>query len=162
MIIFSTGLFFYLKFEQNEIRKEVKHLILDGMDRNDLIEFTFSWEEAQNLSWKHSREFSLNGHFYDVVQSEFKNGRVHYYCWLDDKEAQVNKAMNNFIFNILGTSNQSKKKEFQLNWLKLTLFLNSNEIKETSQNYSDFIGFHHLDFYKSQYLTPATPPPIYC
>ena len=91
-------------FQKKQIRKELKHQIIAGIDKSELVEFTFSTQEAANLSWEHAKEFEYNGYMYDVVERLDKGDTIVMWCWKDDQETQLNQKLNSLMAMVL--SNQ--------------------------------------------------------
>jgi hypothetical protein len=84
----------WLSHQKKMVRKEVKRMMIKGLDHNDLITFTFTEVQVQNeLKWKHSKEFEYKGNMYDIVTSKKEDGRYTYTCWLDKKETKLNREL---------------------------------------------------------------------
>ncbi|MBK9591208.1 MAG: hypothetical protein IPO32_06800 [Crocinitomicaceae bacterium] len=75
------GISLYLKHEKRMLKREIKHRIIEGIDRSELVELSFTPEEEQQLRWEHSKEFEYKGEMYDVVESKSENGKITYWCW---------------------------------------------------------------------------------
>lgn len=69
------------------MKKEVKHKIIAGVDKEDLVLLAFTKEEAeQQLNWEHSKEFEFKGNMYDIVEQSATSDSVYYWCWWDKEE----------------------------------------------------------------------------
>lgn len=87
----------YLKWEKKIIKREIKHKIIAGIDKNELVKLEFGYDELKNLRWEHSKEFEYNGEMYDIVETEIKKEKVIYYCWWDNEETKLNRQLNNLL-----------------------------------------------------------------
>lgn len=76
------------------VRKEVKEMMMRGVDKDDLVTFAFTKHQIKNeLKWKHSREFEYNGNMYDIVTFRKEGDKYIYDCWLDKKETKLNAQL---------------------------------------------------------------------
>ncbi len=76
------------------VRKEVKQMMMQGVDKKDLVTFSFSKQQIENeLKWKHSHEFEYNGNMYDIVSFRKEDDRYVYSCWLDKRETKLNAQL---------------------------------------------------------------------
>lgn len=99
--------FFYsiLHIEKYSVKKEIKKMVVAGIDRDDLVLIKVSGDEAKTkLTWEHSKEFEYLGTMYDVVETEQRGDSTYYWCWEDSKETQLNKQLQNLVDNALSTN----------------------------------------------------------
>lgn len=150
----------WFQIQKSSIRKEVKHRIIKGIDREELVKLEFSLKEIRSeLHWEHSKEFEFRGEMYDVVEKEYYADHVVYYCWWDNKETQLNQKLSQLLEDFLGKNqnrNQSKITFFQV--LK-SLYQEEIEInfivhESNSKNY-----FIYRFYYQLFQTAPSTPPP---
>lgn len=111
------GMYGWLQQRRKEVRKEVKHQIIAGLDRSELVLLTFTLEQHSKLKWMHSKEFEFEGEMYDVVETEVVDCVTHYWCWSDDEETVLNKQLFELTNIALGLDpvqqqQQSKFKHF--------------------------------------------------
>jgi hypothetical protein len=101
-LIISLGLPFvgswvWLDYQKNQVRRTVKHRIMEGLPKEVLTALSFTIDQSSALKWKHSKEFEFQGHMYDVVYTESSNGRMTYWCWHDKEETHFNKQIQDLI-----------------------------------------------------------------
>lgn len=149
----------WLHYQRKQIRREVKNMIMSGLDKSDLIELTFDDAEISELKWKHDAEFEFEGRMYDIVASEQQNHQTTYWCWLDKEETALNAQLDD-VLNIALIGNRNRRtKEIQLdNFMKSLLYV------ELSTPFLSSIESIQLTPYKNQYYTSitlrdASPPP---
>ncbi len=105
----------YLYITKQKIRKEVKHNILNKLEKENLILLTFTKEETENLDWKHSSEFEFQGQMYDIVKQEIQCENILYWCWNDNKETKINNQINSLLTFVLGKDQRNKENQKRLN-----------------------------------------------
>lgn len=103
-----AGSYCWLHYEAYLVSKDVKRQILTGMDRDELILLSFTTAEAENLKWKHAREFEFNSNLYDIVELETQGDTTLYWCWLDSKETRLGKQLDQLITMALDKDPQNK------------------------------------------------------
>lgn len=112
------------------LKREIKHRIIEGIDRSELVELSFTAEEKKQLRWEHSKEFEYNGEMYDVVESKSENGKITYWCWWDNEETNLNRRLNNLLARALhDTEPSSSTKNAQL-WLNLIFLVPEISLKK--------------------------------
>lgn len=121
----------WLSHQKKMVRKEVKRMMIKGLDHNDLITFTFTETQVQNeLKWKHSKEFEYKGNMYDIVTSKKLDGHYTYTCWLDKKETKLNRE----LAKLFGEKWNKEKTDYQ-DGTHLTHFVDSlffNTLKKSN------------------------------
>jgi hypothetical protein len=84
----------WLKMKQKEIRREVKMKIHSGLEKEDLIRFSFHIQhEKSAVTWIKKGEFSYKNNLFDVVFTETSVDSVIYYCWQDHEESAIKKEL---------------------------------------------------------------------
>lgn len=96
----ATVSYFYLRSRQRDVRREVKRMMLTGMEESELVRLSFSKEEAENLEWEHASEFEWNHQMYDVVRSSTQNDSVYYVCYEDDAESELKRKLATLLIDI--------------------------------------------------------------
>ncbi|MBW6484043.1 MAG: hypothetical protein K0B10_13405 [Vicingaceae bacterium] len=153
--------FAYLKMEKKAIRKSIKHKIIAGIDKNELVLLVFKKEEVdKKVKWKHSKEFQYNGEMYDIVETEFKNDSVYYWVWWDKEETALNQKVANLVRqNFAQNPYQNNKNQVVTHFFKTLYFTNTQwqykiafgvEIKHVTPYLENF------SFWQS---SPPSPPP---
>lgn len=130
----------YFEFSRYQIRKEIKTLLKNGVDKKDLIFFSFTSTEYASLKWVKKNEFVFGDHFYDVVREDKGKGNYILQCISDDMETVLFAKLDQTV-----SMNQSQKNNgVIINWFEILtspyfpvdeLSLNFNEISEEDRNY---------------------------
>lgn len=151
----------YLTHQKSLLRKEVKNQIIQGVDERDLQLFVFSSEQALALKWEHSKEFMLNGHMYDVVSTEAKDGFLYYWCWPDNKETALNQKIDQLLMRLLGTDSPDKKRSNSIQTFYQSLFFEQLSITSIHKFCKEEILINPLwrVFYENKNTEPPSPPP---
>lgn len=105
----------WLHQRRKAVRKEVKHQIIAGLERSELVLLSFTASELKELKWEHSKEFEFEGEMYDIVETEVIDGVTYYWCWSDDEETALNKQLFELTNIALGLDplQQQNKDNFQ-------------------------------------------------
>lgn len=112
MVIPAATTYFYLQNRKREIRREVKHRMMEGLHSDELVILTFDKEASAELQWEHSKEFEFENQMYDVVRSVEKGDSIEYHCWPDNEETQVNKQLaSTALLLFQGDPDQKEKKD---------------------------------------------------
>ncbi len=162
LIIPLVIVFFYLHYQISMVQKEVKELMIPGMEKDELVVLKFTREKAQKeLDWKHSKEFEYKGEMYDVVEKEIKGDTIYYHCWWDHRETELNEQLDILVAKILGNNPQKQNSrdrivEFYKNLYFSKYKYNSSVLKK---DLNPFYRFYTENF-KSIDLPPPVPPPI--
>ena len=78
-----TGAFVMLRVQKSLVRREVKHMLMRKINKEELVLIKVSKTQHQNeLEWKHSKEFKYKGEMYDIVSVEQHGDSTWYYCWV--------------------------------------------------------------------------------
>jgi len=151
------------QFWEYRVKKEVKRMIRAGMENEELelVKMPKAWLETppSNIEWEHSKEFVLNGIYYDIVRSEEKGDDMYFYCYKDTKETALSIGLDRHTREFIAENPTKKEtkdtissffgKEFWHVTEKRILLLN-----QTAINWG-FIQFKSYLFY----LSTLTPPP---
>lgn len=88
----------WLHKEKCARRNEVKHQILAGMDKADLVLLKFSQKQVNTeLRWEHAGEFEYQSQMYDIVESSLQGDSIYYWCWADQAETVINQRLDDLI-----------------------------------------------------------------
>ena len=97
------------------VRKEVKSEMLAGIDKSELVFFTFSLIDTKTkLDWKHSKEFEYNGEMYDIVEKTHTKDSIQYLCWWDHEETKLSKQLSKLLVSAFQSDAPSKNKKEQI------------------------------------------------
>lgn len=103
-ILPAAATYVALHIAQKHIAKSVKHGIIAGMDREELVLLQFTVAESQSqLEWEHDREFSYAGHMYDIVEQEQCGDVISYWCWRDDAETAIKNQLQSLMNRTAGS-----------------------------------------------------------
>ncbi len=104
--------FTYMHHQKASVRKELKHRIIAGIDRDELVLLKFSIEESRTkLRWEHEKEFEFAGQMYDIVEKEISGDTIHYWCWWDHEETKLNRQLDDLVAKVLGNNPQRKDRQ---------------------------------------------------
>lgn len=107
----------YFEFSHFKLKKEIKSLLKKGVPKEELVQFTFTAEEINQLTWLKKNEFQFQDNLYDVVYStKHKNGRTTFECISDSQEKVLFARLGQTISNNLGDDDHQTPVS---NWFKL-------------------------------------------
>jgi len=149
----------WIQHHRRCIRREVKHSIIAGIEKEDLVLLKFTKEDSTNLEWKHSKEFKFNNYFYDIVERENHGDTTYYWCWWDYKETQLSKQLYTLLPYALGTDTNNQKQDQQLSLLLKNLFLETSSSQSSILAYYKPIHLFKASLYNSVKRKPLAPPP---
>jgi len=99
----------WLTYKKNQVRKEVKRRIIEGIDQEELVHLVFTDSQLNSvLSWKHSEEFEFKGEMYDVVTHVKIDSMHHYWCWWDNDETELSRRLDELVTANFGTKHQDQ------------------------------------------------------
>ena len=163
LILPFVGTVGWLNYQKKQIRRQVKHQIIEGIDKSELVQFIFTVTQTkEELDWKHSKEFEYKNNMYDIVEADTTNNIVTYWCWWDYKETKLNKQLTKLLVQFLGNDTQSKETKIRFAQFLQSLFHTKNIpwqalTKETNTKQT----FAYIKAYTSLHFPPTTPPPNY-
>lgn len=116
--MFSAGTSIWglrLAVEKRAARKEARQLILQGIDKAKLhvLSFRKSSDALARLEWKHEGEFRLEGQLYDIVSSRESADSVHYTCYPDTRESNVDARIGALCKLLFGQQPLQQQREQQ-------------------------------------------------
>jgi hypothetical protein len=95
------GFFTYFEWKRYAINKQIKHELKHAVPENQLIQFHFTQHEISQLKWLKSHEFTLNGHYYDVLKKVKTKDGYFFHCISDEQETTLFKQLRSMTsFNI--------------------------------------------------------------
>lgn len=163
LIIPFTGTVSWLNYQKKKVRKQIKHNIIAGIDKDELVQLTFTIEETiTKLNWKHSKEFEYNTQMYDIVEADTLGNTVIYLCWWDHQETKLNKELNKLLGIFLGNDNQNKETKTRFANFYKSLFNGKSDPWKVMITEKDNPQFTPYIFnYTSLYFPPHIQPPNY-
>ena len=95
------------------VKKEMKALVLGGVEEDKLTPIHLSEAEFKQLEWPEPWEFLYNENMYDISRKEFhKDGSVTLYAIMDTKENELKSLVRSLVKN----SSDKKQTQEQLNF----------------------------------------------
>jgi len=150
----------WLNFQKSEVRERVKHQILSGIDKEELVLMKFlSDMTEQQVEWEGDDEFEFEGVMYDVVATQIKGDTTYYWCWKDNEETQLARKMDHLLTMATGHDQQSQQNEKLVIHFFKSLFFNKVEQTRFYLLQSDQISFTYAIHYTTIVNTPVAPPP---
>ena len=162
LILPFVGTVSWLNHQKKQIKRQVKHQIIAGIDKSDLVLLSFTKEEAEQLKWKHSKEFEYKDGMYDIVEADTTNNTITYWCWWDYKETKLNKQLTKLLTQFLGNDTKNKETKTRLAQFYHSLYQTKHipwkaDLIAKEVNNDTAYRFN----YTSLYFPPLTPPPNY-
>jgi hypothetical protein len=111
MVLPFVGVFAWLHVQKTDVRREVKHILMQGVDRSELTYIALAKADAAQLRWEHSEEFEYRSELYDVVHRSETADSLHFWCWWDRAETTLNRRLHRLasLAWATGTGKQSRK-----------------------------------------------------
>jgi hypothetical protein len=160
LVIPIAATYTLLQVQKNQVRKEVKRQIIDGIDTKELVLLIFTEEEANTrLHWEHSKEFEYNGLMYDMVKMEIIGDTAYYWCWCDHEETKLNKQFDDLVAYALGNDPQQKDNKNRLVKFYKSLYFQQLPKWETIISQSDQVTYPYSLNFQTVFYPPPVPPP---
>ena len=114
--------------KKNAIRKTIRENLIHNLTDSDLVVLTFTKANAQKeLHWEHQDEFEYRGKMYDVVRYKEEGNLIHYWCWPDEPESNLNQKLISLTAKLL---NQAPEPKHQGEKLVVNAVVSSKSTKE--------------------------------
>lgn len=152
----------YFEFSHFKLKKEIKSLLKKGVPKDELVQFTFSKSEINNLTWLKKNEFQYQDSLYDVVRTaKTKNGKITFECISDSQEKVLFARLGQTISNNLGNDDHQTPVSNWFKLIKLPFLSNSQFIEVAFENKSskNVQLSEFLKFFQSIYSEIDSPPP---
>ena len=155
--------FAYLKMECKAIKKSIKHKIIAGIDKEELVLLIFNVDEVnQKVKWKHSKEFQYKGEMYDIVEKEIVGDEIHYWVWWDKEETALNQKLAHLVRqNFAQNPHQNNKNQVINHFFKTLYFTNISDFLLGHLNDEPLHFTPYLAYFSFGHSLPASPPPQY-
>lgn len=115
LVLPTFAAFVFLEIRKEILQERVQESLRDESSDEELRILTFSATAINSeLIWKDHKEFSYKGEMYDVVRSEKSGDKIHYYCWHDSEETEINSQLDNLLELAIGTDVPSNKNKEHL------------------------------------------------
>lgn len=158
-----TSGYLYLQHRKKEIRREVKRMMIAGMDAEELTLVRIAKKDTGQLRWEHSAEFEWQGRMYDVVHTEETVDSLFFRCWEDAEETAINRRLASLLSDAWEQDNEQEQRKdriqtFYSNLYKYDLFgWKPRQAIDLTPVYGDrdFVCVE-LNF------PPPVPPPDFC
>ncbi len=160
LIVPIVAAFMYLHYQKALVRREVKHQMIAGIDKDELVLLKFTEKESQTkLRWEHSKEFEYQGQMYDILEKEIKGETTYYWCWWDHKETKLNRRLDGLVDKVLESNPQNRDKQEELAEFYKKLYFNKYpELLVLSKQIET--GYYTFsESCLSIYYSPLVPPP---
>ena len=162
LLVNMAGYFPVFKWEQMQIRREIKQQIKNSIPGTELCSITFAKKCLAEIDWeRQGKEFRYNGQMYDVIRTENKADSVHYYCIKDTQETRLFAQLDEFVKKQMDTTTSSTHNPVR-NLLKVFLslvYLPSNSNDSFQENSWTKNECSHSFCYSELYLDKVSPPP---
>jgi len=159
-----VGFVGYFEFSHHCLKKEIKLLLKQGVPHEELVIFTFSSSEMDELIWLKKNEFDLDGNLFDVVRRHTKkDGTVYMECISDEKEKVL---FANLGENISMNMGDEKHPTPVSSWMKIlqfpALFGEVVDIKAVIYSFEEptSSNFYYLPMYSEKSVLIGSPPPL--
>ncbi len=115
MIVPAVVTYTWLQKHKRAVKREVKWKMIAGIDKSELVFFTFSNKDIQTkLRWEHAKEFEYKNQMYDVVEKKILKDSTQLWCWWDYKETKLNKQLQRILVTVFQNDSKSKEKQDQV------------------------------------------------
>jgi hypothetical protein len=162
IILFQlTGFMIIFKVKQNAIRKEIKHLIKNGVPQNELIVIELNSLNKNNFDWKHSREFSFKGDMYDIVRTDTINQNTFmFYCVNDIQEKELFANLDRMVSACFSEQTKQTDKQIDFSQLLTLKYIVPSLSKHSSKALSPLCNPNYLEsHYQSPIIQLSEHPP---
>jgi len=165
LLLPSAGTYLWLTFHKINLKKEVKHKLIAGIDKEELVLLQFSKNEIdKKLRWEHSKEFEYKGQMYDVVETKTTKDSISYWCWWDYEETKLNQELNKIFLGALEADTEREEKQKRLSSFYRSLFFQNKPVwyYYTSEidKHKETISYSNIYYNSISFPPPDTPPRV--
>lgn len=163
LILPFIGIYGWLKFEKKAIQKTVKRQLMEGIPKDELIQFTFAKSDtATLLNWIHGKEFEFQGEMYDIVTRYYSTDSVKYDLWWDHEETELNRKLASLTNALINQNPEERSKSNYLNFVIRNIYCDDLKIdleppfqqEKYSRAYTQYKAF-----LLKRETKPLSPPP---
>ena len=150
-----------LSIQLKWVKSEVKEMLIQTLNPEELVEFRMSPDESAELHWINEHEFSIDGLMYDVVSRSDDESEILFVCFPDKQETELNARLDEMRMMAWGTHIPSKKNQaFFISFMKNMFFHNSHSVLPSFENFKTHISSY--SYFDSQIeMSIFLPPPEY-
>ena len=141
---------------QQEIRQEMKQLIMERVSDEECVIIALTNAEKQEVQWEKENEFRYRGGLYDVIRTVTRNDTTYYSCINDIREEQLFASLEREVQRQTSTDvthSKTTKNDGVRDHLPITRLMLDPIGSESSVNF--FLAQH----FPSPPSEPPTPPP---
>ncbi len=152
----------YFEFSHFKLKKEIKSLLKKGVPKEELVVFSFSKSEINQLTWLKKNEFEYQDSLYDVVRStRIQDGKFRFECISDSQEKVLFAQLGQTISNNMGDDHHQTPISNWFKLIKLPLLSNSTltEVSCEVKTIEKAQLSEYLKFFRSIYSEIDSPPP---
>jgi len=154
------AVFSFIQYQKEQIKKEVKRQIINGIDKEDLVSLRFLKNEIEaKVQWLHSKEFQYKGQLYDIVETEYRGDTIYYLCWWDHKETELNKLLEQTVNHTTGNDPLTKQNKKRLANFYKSLFYEEILVWKIYNTQIESAATFHKFVYQTFSIPPPYPPP---
>lgn len=146
------------KFQQWQIRREVKHHLLSNLPESELVLIKRS-AETTTFRLFDSDEFRYGGDMYDVVRKEYHGNITWYYCYADTKETKILEKINDLVKDHMEHNSDNAKSRLGSQRLLLSLLHAERQQTLVFDNPIAFLESRYSFPLKTWVSIPLTGPP---
>ena len=155
-----SGTILWFQVQKLHIQKQVKEQIEKGIDKDQLVLLKFTYAESETkLRWEHPKEFEYKQQMYDIVEVEYKDDSVYYWCWHDKEETRINNQIRQIAQVIIPANSKDKNPQIQCKKHSRNLYCETITKKVIHQNLIKIKFLMIDDIYSSLSFSPLIPPP---
>ncbi|HEY9082146.1 MAG TPA: hypothetical protein VIN73_02345 [Vicingaceae bacterium] len=147
--------------ERKAIKKSIKHKIIAGIEKEELVLLVFDKDEVdQQVKWKHSKEFQYKGEMFDIVEKEIIGNEIYYWVWWDKEETVLNQKLANLVRQSFAQNPyQNNKNQIITQFFKTLYFSAKTSVlfEDAKNNVVHFTPY--LENFSLWQQLPITPPP---
>ena len=155
-----TGAYFVFKFQQTELKLEMKHYLSLHPENPSITTFEFTLSKADQLQWEDENEFKYKGEMYDVITRKVVGDKLVIQCIADKKETKLLKSFEEIMKH---QSRGSKNRTMALHQLLHNLFEPVSTTFQLSPFTNETVSYLNYTSSLSDNITEIiTPPPKVC
>lgn len=155
-----VGMQGWLHIRKAVVRSQVKHRLVEGIWKDELVSLKFSKYEIENkLGWKDEKEFEFDGEMYDVVSVVSVGDSIVYHCWWDNEETHLSKQLNELTALALGTDKSRQERESHFTHFTQMLFFSEPSSWRMAETPVATFTMRNAKGHSAWNISPPSPPP---
>jgi len=157
------GVYGWLNFEKSAVRKSVKHRLMEGIPKDELVQFTFAKKDtAIILKWIHSKEFEYQGEMYDIVTRYYSEDSVKYDLWWDHEETELNRKLAQLTNALINQNPEEQSRTNYINFVIKSMLFENQQVVISHPFKEELLSGPFSDFkikFSTRAIKPLSPPP---